>query len=53
MEQVITAGGKFHADEIVWAHIMHGDKEIFAFLLIHQFLSYCCIPPCEMMMHGD
>jgi hypothetical protein len=25
MEQVITAGGKFHADETVWAQIMYGD----------------------------
>jgi hypothetical protein len=25
MEQVITAGGKFHAHEIVWAQIMYGD----------------------------
>jgi hypothetical protein len=25
MEQVITVGGKFHVDEIVWAHIIHGD----------------------------
>jgi hypothetical protein len=25
MEQVITAGGKFHADEIAWAQVMYGD----------------------------
>jgi hypothetical protein len=25
MEQVITAGGKFYADEAVWARIMYGD----------------------------
>jgi formamidopyrimidine-DNA glycosylase len=25
MEQVITAGGKFYADETVWAQIMYGD----------------------------
>jgi hypothetical protein len=25
VEQVITAGGKFHADENVWAQIMYGD----------------------------
>jgi hypothetical protein len=25
MKQVITAGGKFRADETVWAHIMYGD----------------------------
>jgi formamidopyrimidine-DNA glycosylase len=25
MEQVIIAGGKFHADEIVWANIVFGD----------------------------
>jgi hypothetical protein len=25
MEQVFTAGGKFHTDETVWAHIMYGD----------------------------
>jgi hypothetical protein len=25
MEQVITAEGKFHADETVWAQIMYGD----------------------------
>jgi hypothetical protein len=25
VEQVIIAGGKFHADETVWALIMHGD----------------------------
>jgi hypothetical protein len=25
MEQVITAGGKFHADETVWANIVFGD----------------------------
>jgi hypothetical protein len=25
MEQVITAGGKFHADETVWAAVMFGD----------------------------
>jgi hypothetical protein len=24
-EQVITVGGKFHADETMWAHIIHGD----------------------------
>jgi hypothetical protein len=38
VEQVITAGGKFHADETVWAQIKYGDKEIFAFLLDHEFL---------------
>jgi hypothetical protein len=38
MEQVITAGGKFHADETVWANIVFGDLEIFAFLLVHEFL---------------
>jgi hypothetical protein len=37
MEQVITAGGKFHADETMWAQIMHGDWEIFAFLLLYEF----------------
>jgi formamidopyrimidine-DNA glycosylase len=25
MEQVIIVGGKFYADEAVWAHIMYGD----------------------------
>jgi hypothetical protein len=25
MKQVITAGGKFHANETVWDHIMYGD----------------------------
>jgi hypothetical protein len=25
MEQVIIAGGKFHAEETVWAQIMYGD----------------------------
>jgi formamidopyrimidine-DNA glycosylase len=25
MEQVITAGGKFYADEGVWAEIVYGD----------------------------
>jgi hypothetical protein len=25
MEQVITAGGKFHADETMWANIVFGD----------------------------
>jgi hypothetical protein len=25
MEQVITAGGKFYADDAVWAEIMYGD----------------------------
>jgi hypothetical protein len=25
MEQVITVGGKFHADETVWANIVFGD----------------------------
>jgi hypothetical protein len=25
MEQVITAGGKFHDDETVWADIVFGD----------------------------
>jgi hypothetical protein len=25
MEQVITAGGKFYADDVVWAEIMYGD----------------------------
>jgi hypothetical protein len=25
MEQVITVGGKFHADETLWAQIMYGD----------------------------
>jgi formamidopyrimidine-DNA glycosylase len=25
MEQVIIAGGKFYADETVWAQIMYGD----------------------------
>jgi hypothetical protein len=25
MEQVITTGGKIHADETVWAQIMYGD----------------------------
>jgi hypothetical protein len=48
VEQVITARGKFHADENVWAQIMYGDEEIFAFLLVHVFFRYCCIPPCEM-----
>jgi hypothetical protein len=37
-EQVITAEGKFHADETVWAQIMYGDYEIFAFLLVQEFL---------------
>jgi hypothetical protein len=39
MEQVITAGGKFHADETVWAQIVFGDQEIFAFLLIHEYVA--------------
>jgi hypothetical protein len=38
MEQVITTGGKFHADETLWANIVFGDYEIFAFLLVHEFL---------------
>jgi hypothetical protein len=25
MEHVITAGGKFHVDDTVWAQIMYGD----------------------------
>jgi hypothetical protein len=25
MDQVITAGGKFHDDETVWANIVFGD----------------------------
>jgi hypothetical protein len=25
MEQVITAGGKFFADDTVWAEILYGD----------------------------
>jgi hypothetical protein len=25
MEQGITIGGKFHADETVWANIVYGD----------------------------
>jgi hypothetical protein len=25
MEEVITSGGKFHADETVWANIVFGD----------------------------
>jgi formamidopyrimidine-DNA glycosylase len=25
MEQVITAGGKFYADEAVWVEIIYGD----------------------------
>jgi hypothetical protein len=25
VEQVITTGGKFYADEAVWDHIMYGD----------------------------
>jgi hypothetical protein len=25
MEQVITAGGKFFVDDVVWAEIMFGD----------------------------
>jgi hypothetical protein len=25
VEQVITAGGKFYADDVVWAEIMYGD----------------------------
>jgi hypothetical protein len=25
MEQVITARGKFYADDVVWAEIMYGD----------------------------
>jgi hypothetical protein len=25
MEQVITGGGKFYADDVVWAEIMYGD----------------------------
>jgi hypothetical protein len=45
---VITAEGKFHADETVWAQIMYGDYEIFAFLLVQDFLCYYCIPHCEM-----
>jgi hypothetical protein len=32
----------------VWAQIMYGNYETFAFLLAHEFLWYCCIPPCEM-----
>jgi hypothetical protein len=38
MEQVIIAGGKFYANEGVWAEIVYGDYEIFAFLLVHEFL---------------
>jgi hypothetical protein len=38
MKQVITTGGKFYADETVWAQIMYGDYEIFAFLHVHEFL---------------
>jgi hypothetical protein len=38
VELVITTGGKFHADETVWALIKYGDSEIFAFLLVHEFL---------------
>jgi hypothetical protein len=37
MEHVITAEGKFYADDAVWAEIMYGDYEIFAFLLVHEF----------------
>jgi hypothetical protein len=40
MEKVITAEGKFHADETVWANIVFVDKEIFAFLLVHEFLHF-------------
>jgi formamidopyrimidine-DNA glycosylase len=25
MEQMIIAGGKFYADDVVWAEIMYGD----------------------------
>jgi hypothetical protein len=25
MEQVITAGGKYYADDAMWAEIMYGD----------------------------
>jgi hypothetical protein len=25
MDEVITAGGKFYADDAVWAEIMYGD----------------------------
>jgi hypothetical protein len=38
MEQVITARGIFYADETVWAQIMYGNYETFAFLLVHEFL---------------
>jgi formamidopyrimidine-DNA glycosylase len=30
MEQVITAGGKFHADETVWAQIVGPEKQTFS-----------------------
>jgi hypothetical protein len=56
VEQVITAGGKFHADETVWTLIKYGDLEIFAFLLVMNFCDIVAflllrfIPPCEMMM---
>jgi hypothetical protein len=38
MEQVIKAGGKFYTDDVVWVEIMYGDYEIFAFVLVHEFL---------------
>jgi hypothetical protein len=42
MEQVITAGGKFYADETVWANIVFGDYEV-----LHSSLSMnFCIPHC-------
>jgi hypothetical protein len=34
MEQMIAARGKFHVDETVWANIIYGSYEIFAFLLV-------------------
>jgi hypothetical protein len=34
MEQVIAFIAKFYTDETVWANIVHGEFEIFAFLLV-------------------
>jgi hypothetical protein len=36
---VITVVRKFHAHETVWAHIIHADYKIFAFLLVHEFCN--------------
>jgi hypothetical protein len=59
MERVITTGGKFYADDTVGSDYVWliGNfcippcSWIFAFLLVHEFLWYCCISSlCEMMM---